>query len=295
MPGYIDTLGRLPSGDPERWAATLLSWGVTTLVTRDEPDFDAALWEGEATTGPRLLRATNLNMEQAPGGSTDAFLVVADSPAETPPAAERTRSWQTAGFPVYAGDLDAALKLSSYLLPGAVPGTAMETSPAAQSSLGTRVDLSRHQLLSGLADRRTPGIHALFDLRQAAGTDQAIPPTYRVPLLPDLRRARHPVVLASAPNGLPPGLGLHAELLALRNAGLANDMALKAAGRHAATLLGVPGQLGEITVGARADLVFVNGDPLADVADASKIVAVVRNGHLHSVVALLDRRDQSVE
>ncbi len=296
MPGYVDVYGRLPAGNPERSAATLLSWGVTTLVTPEQPDFDPRLWESEATTGPRLLNAGDLvDTETTDDGSVSAFLIVADAAADPAGAAERTRYWQAAGLPVFADELDVAQRLATYLLPGAVRGTALETGPVASAGIGTRVDLTGRQLLSGLADRRTPGIHGLFDLRQAAGARQSLPLAYRIPLLPDLRRARHPVVLASAPNGLPAGLALHAELLALQDAGLPPDMALKAAGRHAATLLGVPGQLGEIAVGARADLVFVNGDPLGNVADASKIVAVVRNGHLHSVVALLDRRDQSVE
>jgi len=47
--------------------------------------------------------------------------------------------------------------------------------------------------------------------------------------------------------------------------------------------------LGRIAVGASADLVFVDGDPLNDIVDALNVVAVVRNGRFYSVSGLVDR------
>ena len=38
-----------------------------------------------------------------------------------------------------------------------------------------------------------------------------------------------------------------------------------------------------------ADLILVDGDPLAAVDDALKIIAVVRNGRFYSVAGLIDR------
>ena len=61
--------------------------------------------------------------------------------------------------------------------------------------------------------------------------------------------------------------------------------------------MGVDPALGRIAVGAVADLVFVDGDPLVDVADALRVVAVVRNGRFFSVAGLIERAEvaQSVE
>jgi imidazolonepropionase-like amidohydrolase len=47
--------------------------------------------------------------------------------------------------------------------------------------------------------------------------------------------------------------------------------------------------LGRIATGAAADLVLVDGDPLADVGDTLHVVAVVRNGRFYSLPGLFDR------
>ncbi len=73
-------------------------------------------------------------------------------------------------------------------------------------------------------------------------------------------------VLGSRDNELAPGIALHAEFLALAAAGLPPERILRAAGVNAAAALRVDLQLGRIAVGAAADLLFVDGDPLADVA-----------------------------
>jgi imidazolonepropionase-like amidohydrolase len=101
------------------------------------------------------------------------------------------------------------------------------------------------------------------------------------------------VVLGSKPNGLPAGLGLHAEFRALTAAGLTPEQALRAAGVNAAASLGLGLQLGRIAVGSFADLVIVDGDPLADIDDALRVVAVVRNGRFFSAIGLIDRIGES--
>ncbi|MGB5332093.1 MAG: amidohydrolase family protein, partial [Woeseiaceae bacterium] len=68
-------------------------------------------------------------------------------------------------------------------------------------------------------------------------------------------------------------------------------------GVNAAAALRLDPLLGRIAVGAAADLVFVDGDPLSNIEDARKIVAVVRNGRFFSVSGLIDRAQafESVE
>jgi hypothetical protein len=75
-----------------------------------------------------------------------------------------------------------------------------------------------------------------------------------------------------------PGFALHEELLNFVNAGLSPYEALKAATADAAEFLGVPGEFGVVTSGARADLVLIKGNPLVDVTNASRIVGVMVRG-----------------
>ena len=143
--------------------------------------------------------------------------------------------------------------------------------------------------LRSLADAMTPGLVELLDSRQALLSDIAAPLARRFSELPDLTGSTSDAVVSSFENGLPAGIGLHAELRALVAAGLTPEQALKAGGVNAAAALKVDPVLGRIAVGAAADLVFVDGDPLSTVSDALKSVAVVRNGRFFSVSGLIDR------
>ncbi|MBX5490832.1 MAG: amidohydrolase family protein [Chloroflexi bacterium] len=73
------------------------------------------------------------------------------------------------------------------------------------------------------------------------------------------------------------------ELGHMVEAGLPVARALAAATSEAATLLGLDHEIGTIDVGKAADLIVVDGDPLADVrilADQARIVAVIARGRL---------------
>ena len=140
-----------------------------------------------------------------------------------------------------------------------------------------------------IADSMTPGLEALKNSRPARliGFDEPVARRYTEPQTIDTETTT--VVLGSRPNGLPAGIALHAELRALVAATLRPGQALRAAGVNAAAVLGVDPTLGRIATGAVADLVFVDGDPLADINAALNIVAVVRNGRFFSVAGLIDR------
>ena len=75
----------------------------------------------------------------------------------------------------------------------------------------------------------------------------------------------------------------------LTTAGLSGEQALRAGGVNAATALGIGIQAGRIAKGSVADLVIVDGDPLADVADALNVVGVVRSGKFFSTIGLIER------
>ena len=144
-------------------------------------------------------------------------------------------------------------------------------------------------ILSGLADARTDGLAALLASRQAPLLE-AYPSTLRrFTEKPRLTNLATTIVLGSRSNGLPPGVAQHAELRALAEAGLNGEQVLKSAGVNATAALGLGVQLGRIAPGSAADIVLVDGDPLADIASAQKVVAVVRNGRFFSAIGLLER------
>ena len=75
----------------------------------------------------------------------------------------------------------------------------------------------------------------------------------------------------------------------VRRAEYGRSQALKAAGVNAANALGFGYRIGRIAPGSAADLVIVDGDPLANIGDALRIVGIVRNGRFFSVSGLLER------
>lgn len=79
---------------------------------------------------------------------------------------------------------------------------------------------------------------------------------------------------------LVPGFALHHELVALRELGLSPLQVLQAATRNAAEASGRLDESGTIERGKFADLVLLDGDPLADLANTSRIQLVVARGRL---------------
>lgn len=96
-----------------------------------------------------------------------------------------------------------------------------------------------------------------------------------------LRAAGVPLLVGSDacnPGDLP-GAGLHLELAKLVGAGLTPGEALRAATwENARFLAGDAADFGEIAVGKRADLVLVNGDPLAHIEDTQHVTHVLLDG-----------------
>ena len=75
----------------------------------------------------------------------------------------------------------------------------------------------------------------------------------------------------------PPGFGLHGELVLLVQAGFTLFEALRAATLLPARYFGID-SLGAIAPGYLADLVLLEADPLADIANTARIAAVLANG-----------------
>lgn len=88
-------------------------------------------------------------------------------------------------------------------------------------------------------------------------------------------------VLAGTDAGVPllvPGASLQEELEAMVDAGLTPYQALRSATAAPAEFVGTPGEFGTVAVGARADLVLLDGDPLADVRNVARRAGVIVRG-----------------
>jgi hypothetical protein len=143
-----------------------------------------------------------------------------------------------------------------------------------------------------LADANTPGLDELLRARQASLLASA-DPKRRFSEIPDLELKATSIIVGSKPNGLPPGMALHAEFLALASAGLDGEQMLRGAGVNAAAYLNLGLHVGRLAPGSRADIVLVDGDPLNNAADLRKVVGIVRNGRFFSAIGLIERAQQA--
>jgi hypothetical protein len=94
------------------------------------------------------------------------------------------------------------------------------------------------------------------------------------------------LVVAGTDN--PNAINLHGELMSYTMAGMSNFDALKTATSNPAKALGL--DTGTIEAGKLADLVVVDGNPLANIANAHKVVHVIANGRLFTIDQLLGNR-----
>ncbi len=81
---------------------------------------------------------------------------------------------------------------------------------------------------------------------------------------------------------LAPGTSLHRELELLTTAGIPPLEVLKIATANGARALGRAGDFGTLTAGARADIVILSADPVADIRNTRKIERVYQDGALTS-------------
>lgn len=189
----------------------------------------------------------------------------------------------------WRADLDSlsSMVLGTESIPVSPAGIHYENARIADTEVPTMI-------LSGLADARTRGLHELMQSRQAGLVGRYPSAIRRFTEKPRLDAQSPSIVLGSKPNGLPPGIGLHAEFRALAEAGLSEEQVLRAAGINAARALGLGLRVGRIAPGARADLVIVDGDPLANIEDTQNVVGIVRNGRFYSAIGLIERAEQAV-
>ena len=104
----------------------------------------------------------------------------------------------------------------------------------------------------------------------------------------DAYRAGVPVILGTdaGDSFVFPGAGVHDELGELVKAGLSPAEALRAATSTSAQYFGRTADFGAVAPGRFADLVLLDGDPLANIANTQRIRAVVRGGRIFDRPAL---------
>ncbi|MDX1383394.1 MAG: amidohydrolase family protein, partial [Thermoanaerobaculia bacterium] len=86
---------------------------------------------------------------------------------------------------------------------------------------------------------------------------------------------------------VPYGFGLHVELQLFERAGLEPWQVLRSATAWSAEAIGVGDDLGTLEAGKLADLVILDGDPLARIADTLRVTATMKGGRLYAIEDLL--------
>ena len=173
---------------------------------------------------------------------------------------------------ILPGLIDADARLPSQLGPAHGPDLL---------ATGVTTVVARHPDLERLntlwAGKEVPGPRVLSSEKWQPG------PTPR----PELDATA--AIVTSRSTGLPTGEALASQFRTMKIAGLSPLQTLRGMGVNAAGAMLADPYLGRIATGAAADLVLVDGDPLADVSDTLHVVAVVRNGRFYSVSGLFDR------
>lgn len=86
---------------------------------------------------------------------------------------------------------------------------------------------------------------------------------------------------------MPYGLSLHGEIEEYVAAGLTPFDPLQTATVNTARLLNADADIGTLQVGKLADLVIIDGDPLADIKAARRVRTVIKNGEVYELTALV--------
>jgi imidazolonepropionase-like amidohydrolase len=136
------------------------------------------------------------------------------------------------------------------------------------------------------AKRRGAAGLAMMAGRNAQLLDQGV--TNARQAIFDLHQAGAQIVAGTDSPIFPYGLALIVELANYRAAGLSPFDTLRTATAGAAQAMGAAGDLGVIEAGALADMVIIDGDPLADVTDLMNVNAVISNGRYYSLDDLLE-------
>lgn len=139
-----------------------------------------------------------------------------------------------------------------------------------------------------------PGIDHVAPTLAAALNDPGVPPDraarseqiyqYFLAVLRELHRDGLRVVAGT--DQAIPGYSLHREMEIYVQAGFTPNEALQAATSIPAHVMGVDNDIGTLTVGKRADMVLLDGDPLADIRNTRRIVKTIQAGAIYDPAPL---------
>ncbi|RDI99593.1 amidohydrolase [Dyella solisilvae] len=139
-----------------------------------------------------------------------------------------------------------------------------------------------------------PGITHVAPTLAAALDDPGMPPDraavaaqryqYLLATLRELHRQGLPIVAGTDQNI--PGYSLHRELEIYVQAGFTPMEALQAATSVPARVMGLESEVGTLTVGKRADMVLLQGDPLADIRNTRRIDKTIEGGAVYDPAPL---------
>ena len=298
IPGLIDVHAHSSSLVGERLGRAWLAYGVTTVrelaATPGEAVERAEAWASGRLAGPRLL------ISAAEAAASDPR-VRAYSGISHGFAHSLSRQARELAIPPWeAGALPARLRSKV-----GEPSLELELSPGftAYQDGFSRLIASNTTFVTGLAalagldrwptpkPRGDAAFAALFTPVEQAAWQRPDALAVFVPALEQtvarLVRAGGRVGVGSDSPAVPYGLGVHLELALLAEAGIANDQILRMATAEGALALGLERQVGTLEEGKIADFVVLNGDPLTQIADTLRIVAVVKGGAWHDRASLL--------
>lgn len=137
------------------------------------------------------------------------------------------------------------------------------------------------QAFAAIADHMPPDVQRGFKVAEFDIPDDATAARYNksydkmVDFVGRMYRAGVPILAGT--DGLA-GFTLQRELELYVKAGMTPAQALQIATWNGAKYARVLGDRGSIEVGKRADLILVDGDPTADIADIRKVALVIKNG-----------------
>lgn len=322
MPGLIDLGLQLPEAAGERLGRQLLAFGITTAQAFGPSATGIRevieRWQLHAA-GPRLLQGLQWcpDRDQAPHERTvtagalqlcpEAALQAAPRP--TPPPAQPL--WSAHWLAAASGDIIAIGPVAPGLARSA-DGAFRALLPPYQDALDTMI----HAGTILIPDMATLGLPVLVEEqpgllaapqyqalvgapeRAAASAGwQAIMRSQGTSRRAWLREVQGwlgrylagggRLAAASGAPAVPYGLGLHAQLRLMQVAGLPAGRLLRAATGEAAYALGLQDEIGSIATGHRADLLFIDGDPLADPQQLLQIGMVMIDGLGHPLPTLL--------
>jgi imidazolonepropionase-like amidohydrolase len=83
------------------------------------------------------------------------------------------------------------------------------------------------------------------------------------------------------------GPSIHREMQLMRQAGLSPLEILRSATTNAAETLRLDGQIGAVAEGQIADLVILDADPLADIANLARVHRTIKNGVVYDPAELM--------